>query len=84
MREEHSFVWNATNLNRQLRGMLIRLFSSYQASVRIVYLEVPWQELLQRNRSHFAKIPEKVLYRMKYRLDVPKITEAQQVDWLVD
>lgn len=84
MREEQSFVWNATNLNGQLRGMLIRLFSSYQASVRIVYLEVPWEELLQRNHSRFAKIPEKVLSRMKYRLDVPKITEAQQVDWVVD
>jgi predicted kinase len=77
MPEEQSFVPNATNLNRQLRGMLVRLFYSYQASVRIVYLEVTSEDLLERNRSRFAKIPEKVLYRMKYRLDVPKITEAQ-------
>ena len=84
MRSEQSFVWNATNLNSQLRGMLIRLFSSYQARVRIVYLEVPSKVLLQRNSSRSVKVPEQVLYRMKNRLDVPNVTEAQQVDWVVD
>jgi predicted kinase len=83
MREGQSFVWNATNLNQQLRGMLIRLFSSYQATVRIVYLETSWQDTLRRNRSRSAKVPEGVLYRMKNRLDVPNITEAQKVDWVV-
>lgn len=82
MRAGQSFVWNATNLSRQLRGVLIRLFASYQASIRIVYLEAPWEELLRRNRCRTAKVPEKVLYRMKNRLEVPDITEAQIVDWV--
>ncbi|MFH7026638.1 MAG: AAA family ATPase [Heteroscytonema crispum UTEX LB 1556] len=84
MRVGQSFVWNATNLSRQLRGMLISLFAGYQGSIRIVYLEAPWEELLHRNRDRAAKIPEKVLSRMKNRLEVPDITEAQQVDWIVD
>ncbi len=83
MRNGQSFVWNATNLSQQLRGMLIRLFSNYQGHVRIVYLEAPWEELLKRNRNRVAKIPEAVLYRMRNRLEVPNITEAQQVDWIV-
>ncbi|MEP0854433.1 AAA family ATPase [Trichocoleus sp. DQ-U1] len=40
MRVEKSFVWNATNLSRQLRSSLINLFSAYQARICIVYLEV--------------------------------------------
>jgi putative nucleotidyltransferase with HDIG domain len=84
MRAGQSFVWNATNLSQQLRGMLIRLFANYQGSIRIVYLEAPWEELLHRNRDRAAKVPEKVLSRMKNRLEVPDITEAQQVDWIVD
>ncbi|WP_263419964.1 AAA family ATPase [Tolypothrix sp. PCC 7601] len=83
MRNGQSFVWNATNLSRQLRGMLIRMFANYQGRIRIVYLETSWEELLQRNCDRTAKVPEKVLYRLKNRLDVPDITEAQAVDWIV-
>jgi predicted kinase len=83
LRNQQSFVWNATNLSRQLRGVLVRLFANYQASVRIVYLEAPWEELLRRNGDRTAKLPEKVLSRMKSRLEVPDITEAQTVDWVV-
>jgi putative nucleotidyltransferase with HDIG domain len=80
MRNGQSFVWNATNLNSQLRGMLIRLFANYQAKIRIVYLEESWEELLKRNRNRTAKVPEKVLYRMRDLLEVPKVFEAHQVD----
>ncbi|MBD2209667.1 AAA family ATPase [Nostoc linckia FACHB-104] len=83
MRNGQSFVWNATNLSRQLRGMLIRIFANYQGRIRIVYLETSWEELLRRNCDRTAKVPEKVLYRLKNRLDVPDITEAQAVDWVV-
>ncbi|MDJ0693991.1 AAA family ATPase [Mastigocoleus sp. MO_188.B34] len=83
MRNGESFVWNATNINRQLRDILIRLFTSYQARIRIVYLETAWEELLQRNKTRIHKVPEKVLYKMRNRLDVPKITEAHEVEWVI-
>lgn len=76
-------MWNATNISRQLRGSLIRQFVNYQAKIRIVYLETSWEELLQRNRDRAAKLPEKVLYKLRNRLEVPDITEAQTVDWIV-
>jgi predicted kinase len=84
MRAEKSFVWNATNISRQLRSSLINLFSAYQARIRIVYLEVSWEELLRRNHSRTANVPEAVIERMRDRLEVPDITEAHQVDWVVD
>lgn len=79
LRKQKSFIWNATNLDSQLRGMLIRLFSNYQAKVRIIYLEAPWSELLIRNRTRTATVPEKVLLRMRDRLEFPKIFEAHQL-----
>jgi putative nucleotidyltransferase with HDIG domain len=84
MRAEKSFVWNATNLSRQLRSSLINLFSAYQARIRIVYLEVSWEESLRRNHSRAAHVPEAVIGRMRDRLEVPDLTEAHQVDWVVD
>ncbi|MEM7726838.1 MAG: AAA family ATPase [Cyanobacteria bacterium P01_A01_bin.45] len=82
MRNGQSFVWNATNINQQLRGILIRLFSSYQARIRIVYLEVGWEELLERNKIRIHQVPEQVLYKMRNRLDVPKVIEAHEVKWI--
>ncbi|MEB3180781.1 MAG: ATP-binding protein [Nostocaceae cyanobacterium] len=84
MRAGKSFVWNATNLSRQLRTSLVNLFISYKGRVRIVYKEVPWDELLKRNQTRTAQVPEQVLIRMKIRLKVPDITEAHQVDWVVE
>ena len=84
MRSGKSFVWNATNISRQLRSSLINLFSGYQGRIRIVYLEVGWDELLQRNRSRSTIVPEAVIERMRDRIEIPDITEAHQVDWIVD
>ncbi|WP_146006218.1 hypothetical protein [Fischerella thermalis] len=39
--------------------------------------------LLHRNRDRPAKVPEKVLYRMKNRLEMRDITEVQVVDWVL-
>ncbi|MEB3148586.1 MAG: PQQ-dependent sugar dehydrogenase [Sphaerospermopsis sp.] len=83
LRTGQSFVWNATNISRQLRSSLIRQFVNYQGKIRIVYLETSWEELLQRNRDRAAKLPEKVLDKLRNRLEVPDITEAQTVDWIV-
>jgi putative nucleotidyltransferase with HDIG domain len=82
LREGRSFVWNGTNLSRQLRGGLIELFAAYQARVRIVYLEAPQELQRSRNRSRVAQVPEAVIERMRVRLEVPDVTEAQRVDWL--
>jgi putative nucleotidyltransferase with HDIG domain len=84
MRAGKSFVWNATNISRQLRSSLINLFSAYHGRIRIVYLEVGWDELLQRNRNRSTIVPEAVIERMRDRIDIPDITEAHQVDWIVD
>ena len=84
LRNGENFVWNATNLSKQLRGILIRLFAAYQVEIRIVYLETSWSELLHRNKTRTEKVPEKVLHRMKKRLEVPTVVEAHHVDWIVN
>lgn len=83
LRVQRSFVWNATNLTRNNRGRLIELFTTYKASVRIVYIEVPyllWQEQnLQRNYA----VPLKVLNKMLNKLEIPSPIEAHQVDYVI-
>ena len=66
-----------------MRQQLINFFAAYQARIHIVYLEVPLEEILQRNRSRTATVPEAVIRKLAARLDIPDRTEAHQVEWIV-
>ena len=83
LRAKTSFVWNATNLSGQLRGGLLDLFANYGARIRIVYIEVPACDLLTQNRQRDDTVPERVLEKMFARWEVPDLTEAHRVDWIV-
>ncbi len=83
LRRGENFVWNATNLSRQIRAQSIDLFANYQARVRIVYLETTEQKLFQQNRERADAVPAQVLQKMFARWEVPDLTEAHQVDWVI-
>lgn len=80
MRVGRDFVWDATNTSRPLRDQLVTFFAAYGARIRIVYVEAPHDELLRRNRTRAAAVPEAVIERLARRLAVPDLTEAHAVD----
>ncbi len=79
LRKGESFVWNATNITRSMRSQLISLFANYGARVKLVYLEVPYEEILRRNSERFRNVPEKVIERLIGKLEVPEDFEACEV-----
>ena len=79
LRRKQPFIWNATNLLQETRQKLVRLFAGYGARVHILYLEVPYQELLRRNGIRERHIPEGVLEEMIRKLEIPAPWEAYQV-----
>ncbi|WP_420150230.1 AAA family ATPase [Spirosoma sp.] len=83
LRKQTPFVWNATNLTRQIRQQLIDLFTTYKAQVRLVYIEVPYQQLIQQNEDREHVVPDDVLYRMFQRLEIPSAWEAHEVQYFV-
>ncbi len=84
LQSETPFIWNATNIVKPIRSGLIRLFASYRARIRIVYLEVPIDQVLQQNRNRKAQVPNTVIHRYRDRLEIPDLTEAHQIDYFVD
>lgn len=84
LQSETPFVWNATNIVKPIRSGLIRLFASYRARIRLVYLEVPIERLLQQNCSRKAQVPTAVIHRYRDRLEIPNLTEAHQLDCFVE
>lgn len=82
LRSSEDFVWNATNLSRQLRQNCTGLFADYNARIRIVYLEAPPDVLDARNAQRTSPVPGKVIARMLERWEVPDLTEAHEVEWI--
>ncbi len=79
LRQNQSFVWNATNLSWQIREQLIGLFASYNARIRIVYVEVSEHRTKQQNRNREDTVPTRVMERLLGRWTVPNLTECHQV-----
>lgn len=83
LRKQKSFIWNATDITRQMRLQLVELFITYKAAVKIIYVEVPYRELLKQNRNREAAIPDIVLERLIDKLEVPALWEVHEVSYSV-
>ena len=84
LRKKESFVWNATNITRSIRKQVVDLFQSYGAKTKIVYLEVPYTDLLLRNKKREHQVPVNVLRKMIRNLEVPALWEAPEVVYYCD
>lgn len=84
LRAKTDFVWNATNISMQMRGQLIELFTSYQARVRIVYVEQSYRQWRAQNRSREEVVPEQVMDRMMSKWEVPRAFEAHLMTYAVN
>ncbi|NQZ69696.1 MAG: AAA family ATPase [Lentisphaeria bacterium] len=83
LRAEQSFVFNATNITTDIRAIWCSLFTDYGARVKISYLEVPYETLLEQNFNRDDKVPEKVIDAMISKWEIPSFKEAYDVDYIV-
>ncbi|WNJ19849.1 AAA family ATPase [Pontibacter sp. G13] len=84
MRARQSFVFNATNITASMRGRWISLFTDYGARVRIIYLEVPYRQLLSQNRSRSYQVPVKAIDSLIGKLEIPHPKEAHEILFVVE
>jgi predicted kinase len=83
LRAGRDFVWNATNVSRQLRAQCIGLAADYHARVEVVSVEASPGALRERNATRDAPVPPPVLDRLLNRWETPDPTEAHRVTWVV-
>ena len=79
LRKGQDFIWNATNITRQMRTQLVDLFVDYGAKVKIVYLEKPHGVWRTQNKNREYPLPESVLDKLLAKLEIPQLTEAHEV-----
>ena len=83
LRKGEPFIWNATNITRQMRLKWIDLFTMYKARVDLIYVEVPYKDWLRQNSYREHPVPTEVLERMLLKLEVPTPDEAHRVRYMV-
>lgn len=82
LRNKRPFVWNSTNVTRDIRRKQIGLFERYGARVRIVYLETDWATRIERNVGRENVVPESAVERLLGKTELPTLDEAQNVEWI--
>jgi predicted kinase len=83
LRIKQSFIWNATNLTFDLRAKLIKLFTNYNAIVKIIYIEVPYKKLIEQNHNRPFPVPKIIMNTFLRKLEVPSLSEAHFVEYVV-
>jgi Predicted nucleotide kinase len=66
-----------------MRNQLVDLFVSYGAKVKIVYVEKPYNVWRNQNRNREFPLPENVLDKLLAKLEIPQLTEAHEVEYVV-
>lgn len=84
LRKGQDFIWNATNITRLMRQQLVDLFTLYDAKVKIVYVEKPYEIWRTQNRNREYPLPENVLDKMLQKLEIPQLDEAHDVEYIVE
>ncbi|TAJ12035.1 poly(A) polymerase [Marinilabiliaceae bacterium JC017] len=84
MRARKSFVFNATNITRDMRSKWISLFSEYGARIKIIYIEVPYKKLITQNHNRSYKVPQDVIDKLINKLEIPTYKEAHEIEFIVE
>lgn len=84
MRLNNDFIWNATNITTQMRSQLVDLFKSYGGKVEIIYIEVPYLDLVKQNNNRVFAVPLFAVERLINKLEPPIKGEAHSVKFYLD
>ncbi len=82
LRENKSFVWNATNVTTQVRGKQLDLFEKYHAYTQIVFLETKLSVEIERNANRKYSVPDTVIFDLLAKTEPPAAYEAHSVEWI--
>lgn len=80
LRRKEPFIWDATNMNREMRGLTIPMLLDYGARVKIVYVEGSVADVTARNSARGrGAVPDAAITRMLRRWEPPALVEAHSV-----
>lgn len=84
MREKKDFIFNATNITKDLRNKWISLFEEYGGKVDIHYIETPYKELVKQNIDREYPVPTNVVEGMIKKIEIPSVEECVDVKFVIN
>ena len=79
MRDKQNFIFNATNLIKDIRSKWIRLFRQYHYQITIHYVERPLSVIIEANKKRENKVPEGIILEKVSRMDIPTAMECHNL-----
>lgn len=79
LRAGTDFAWNATCLSRITREKVTRLALDYDARIKAVSIDIPFDSVLQRNRGRTNPVPDAVLRKMAMKREPVMADEAHEI-----
>ena len=76
LRDGKSVIWDATNLTRAARAVLIKLARRHDYSARCVWFRNPRAYHNNRTRPHGRRVPQAQFEAFERRLQAPTTTEG--------
>lgn len=92
LRARRDFVWNATNVTRDMRGRILSLVREYDgrtihsdhrcSRITMVYIEPPPTVLVRQNGERRESVPVSAISNLARKLDPPRPYEAHETIYL--
>jgi len=81
LRKKRPFVWNATNMTKLHRNVIIQLAVEYGAKIHIIWLDVNVEDATNQNFEREEKqfVPRSVIKKMFDKLEFPDLTECHKL-----
>ena len=79
LRVGQDFVWNGTNISRNLRAKPLTLFRDYNARTEIVYIERDPETLFAQNKNRDAIVPRAAMEKLIGKCEPPQDWEAHNI-----
>ena len=83
LRKKQNFIFNATNLTREIRMRWLSLFHDYGALSKIIYIERHLDEILKDNAKRENPVPTSVIKKLFSKLDYPGYDESTFIEFCV-
>lgn len=84
LRKKETFVFNATNVTKEMRSKWLNIFHNYGAKTRIIYIEQPYDVWKKQNKERENVVPDEALDFMMGILQMPGFDEAHEIDFEIN
>jgi putative nucleotidyltransferase with HDIG domain len=80
LRKKQSFVFDSTNLSKEIRGFNTNLCLSYGAKISAICVESSFKEIMKRNSEREKDmVPQKAIDKMLSKWEYPSLAEFHEI-----